>query len=205
MIGIAAGVVAVGLVLVAGNKMYMSDYGLRWNPVKDFVIISKKWGDMTGRTVIYRDKKESLFGGQGFLHAGYTDVPWGVVGVFDHFEPIQQSSDEVIFIQTKDGSFIKGRIIFSGNRDETDFRLENLTKSYPQAYEIIGRLINGKLSKEKINGFFKKGDIVAIVISPDEQHQLGKESLNAEPQNVVRVVLRRFYSVGHLLTEVKSK
>lgn len=190
-------------VVWAGKALCQSDTGITLCPSADYKIVSKKWGDVDGRTVVFSGRSNSFFNGLGYLFNKQLNQPWAVVGYFARFEDIPGKANEYVTLEDGSGRVIlKGEVYFNNPRTDTDFMLEKLRDQTKNPYDPIYFALRPNVNRENINRLFHKGDVVAAVIWPDDLSQI--MSSEQHPVRVVRLVVRRYYSLGVLLGEMKQ-
>lgn len=200
VIGLIGGVLVGGIVW---SGMWFCNTGNGWSFCisQNYNVVAKQWGDVAGRTVVYENRSNSFFNKAGYLHAGYTNVPWGVVGYFDRFEKIAGSDDEDIYVKDDRGKVVlKGRVNLSFGDLGTELMLDKLLDSSKTPYELITPKINTLVSKSSIKKLFVSGDVVSVVVHPDDLLKI--QSQPTVEVRGIRILLRRYYSMRELMKEL---
>lgn len=121
--------------------------------------------DLTGRTVVYKNRSGSLFNGWGNF-ASNNNLPWMYIGAFAGWEATG-NNDVYMILNDKSGArMVKTRIIVEQGANGTDYRVDNLSQLPYKDVEKLGLIYN--YGKDKFIKDIHKGDTVAVVISWDD-------------------------------------
>ncbi|PIP61666.1 hypothetical protein COW99_02750 [Candidatus Roizmanbacteria bacterium CG22_combo_CG10-13_8_21_14_all_38_20] len=149
--------------------------------------------DKVGRTAIYNQAAFNAFNGTGKI-SGDANTLTAYVGKFAGFETILDSEDEYLLVEDpKTGELlVKGRIDYSSEHDETDFKVENLARTNTNVSTVENLGLSVDLGKETIKKLIQKGDVLTAMLLPQE-NDFSQAQLDTEGNPFfLRIILRRF-------------